>query len=126
MSKATFKVPGDLSLEVDADYSTTGQFRCFKLSGGQATIATAQGESAPLVLQNKPTAAGDHGHFTYAGVSSVELGGTVAALGPLTTGTGGALEAAITGDQVVGIALEAGVTGDVISAILGIGGAPLA
>ena len=39
------------SYPVDADYSAdTNLYRAYKLSSGTATVATAQGELAPLVL----------------------------------------------------------------------------
>lgn len=112
--------PGDISLPVLADHSLD-QFKAFKLDvNGNAIRATAQGELAPFILQNKPDASGQHGHFTYSGITKALLGGTVAALGQVTTQADGDIEAAVALDVVLGVALEAGVVGDVISIVAGL------
>lgn len=120
--KGTAAHPGTVNIPVDADYSSTGQNRMFKLSGNQATIATAQGERAPLLLLNAPTGAEQGGLFATSGAYPMLLGGTVAALDPLTTGTDGRLEVAAASDEVVGYALEAGVAGDIITGVVAYAG----
>lgn len=112
--------------EVDADYSDKATYlgRAFKLTtAGIATVATAQGELAPLVLQNDP-AAGEAGYFCYSGVSKIRAGAAFNAHVELTCQADGDFETALTGDRVLAYSLEAaGAAGDLVSAILvGAGG----
>lgn len=114
------QVVGDVTFPVLADHSGD-QFKAFKLdSNGNAILATAQGEKAPFILQNKPSASGQHGHFTYMGISKCDVGGTVALFDDVTVQADGEIEPALTGDVVLGVAIAAGVDGDIIAVVLGL------
>ena len=109
-----------ISLPVLADHS--GDIgKAFKLdSNSNAILATAQGELAPFILEDDPSASGEHGSFTYSGITKGRLGATVAAFIEVTTQADGELETALTGDVVLGVTIDGGVADDFVRVAVGL------
>lgn len=109
-----------ISLPVLADHSSDIG-KAFKLdASSNAILATAQGELAPFILEDDPSASGEHGTFAYMGITKGQLGATVAAFAQVTTQADGELETAAAADVVLGVAIDGGDAEDYVRIALGL------
>jgi len=107
-----------LSIPCSADL-TDYQHRFANLSGADAVSFAGAGEVTLGILQNNPDAIGKGASIAVAGVSMLELGGTVTRLAWLKSDAAGRGVATTTDTNVVGaIALAAGVITDKIPVII--------
>lgn len=121
---AVEKVISEWAAPAAADLSSD-QYKVVKFDANDELVLAGAGD-AGFVLQDKPTA-GQHGTIALAGVSKVELGGTVAAGDYLSSNASGLAvkatdgTAAVDGTKIIGQALAKGVSGDLISAVVASG-----
>lgn len=90
---------------------STKQYALVKASVDGSIVLGTEG-SVAFALQDNPRA-GRNGTIATAGITKVQLGGTVAMFSPLECDANGHAVAALSGGNVVGIACYAGVAGDV-------------
>lgn len=115
---ATSKDLFDLSVPAGSDLSAK-QFFLMKRSGGNLATCDTAGERIFGVLQDDPAASGRVGLVRIAGLSKVELGGTVSQDDLLVTDASGkAVAVGNTGGHVIGVANKAGVSGDIGEVLL--------
>lgn len=115
---STAKSLFDLSVAAGGDLSSN-QYYLVKRSGGNLAVASTAGERVLGVLQDDPAASGRVGVVRVAGLSKVELGGTVSQDDLLVTDASGkAVAVGATGGHVIGIANKAGVNGDIGEVLL--------
>jgi len=115
------------TFEAETDLSTK-QYLVVELGAGdnQVDVCDAQGEISIGVLQNDP-AAGEAALVQFLGTTKAVAGAAITKGARVTTGAAGKVEAAATGDYVIGRALEAaGADGDIIEVLLTLGDSPIA
>lgn len=112
-------VPG---LPGSADPNGGHQYRFVKVTGAStAGLADTTANEIPVgVLQNKPQVVNAAATVAIAGVTLVELGGTVAAGNGIQNDADGKGIVAVGGgsDPVLGVALQGGSTGQVVPVLL--------
>ena len=115
---STNAVGTDITLVASGDLSAS-QFCSVKLdANGRSTLSGASDLNQIGIQQDKPTALGQASTIRTAGVTKVKAGGTIAIGDRLTSNASGALIAATTGKQILGIAITAGVSGDIINMLI--------
>jgi hypothetical protein len=120
---STSKELFELSVNAGSDLSSN-QFYLVKRSAGVLALCSTAGERPLGVLQDDPAASGRSGLVRVAGLTKVELGGTVTQDAPLTVDANGKAVAAGDGPGFIwGFANEAGSSGEIINAIIGLAGA---
>lgn len=105
----------NLSFKAGEDLSGA-QYRAVKLQEGKVFLATV--DDTPIgILQDKPKIGQGCAVMVY-GVSKAIYGAQITAGQKLTSGQGGAVVPASSGDSVIGIALEDGGQGEIHSILL--------
>lgn len=107
----------NLSLVAGADLSAKQFYVVKPNSSGLAVAANATDLNQIGVLQNNP-ANGQAATVRVEGVTKAKAGGNVTAGDRVTSDANGAIVAATTGKQVIGLALTGGVANDVITVFL--------
>jgi hypothetical protein len=108
----------DISLPANTDLSAA-QYKFVTVNSSGKIALTGLGEEPDGILQNAPAAADRPGRVRVAGVSKLDLGGSVTAGNAVVADTNGEGVAAGSADAYrAGKALETGVSGDVIPVLL--------
>jgi hypothetical protein len=108
----------DLGTQVASADLSSNQYYCGKITASGVALCDTQGEVVDGVIQNDPES-GQEVVLRVGGVSQVVANSAIAKGVDVTVGADGKIEAAASGDYIVGETLEAsGADGDIISLLI--------
>ena len=106
-----------ISLPADGSMAAY-QWRFVKINSSSQATLCGDGEAAVGVLQNDPAAVGQGATVCIAGITKVEIGGTVTASGAVASDSVGRAVDAVSGDRILGTAVNGGTAAATIVSIL--------